>query len=479
MIFLMGSITHASDNRSAPNVFSSGSTISSSQMNENFNFLASEIREKEVNCNNGETISDAINEGYNSLTIYGTCDGGVMVYMFDPNPFGVTYSQMSNKPISHLIIKGGDSNRTSKIINTTGGMGSMVTSKGYLQLYNLTFNDKIGVNDGGMLDATKITYEVTVTGKDNRIGAYGNSQLTIHESTINAEIGISESSLGIIKETIINIPTGGNEALYVSEVSHLELEDNSQVNGRISVYEKSNIDIDEVTINCNALDSCIDVNNSSIEFDDVTMTTTSVNYSVLNIYAGSKASIRNSTITADGNSELLSVRGNSIIELHDSTVTSGDGRAIYLSNNSNMDAYNATITRTTNTPTMAIDKFSSFQISGSTSISDIYCYDPYVKIENYENISFTKNNTCDGYKNFAPEYRSINSGTCESNGYKKLISHHECAQATNTIRIEAENNGEVPVGCFRKTSGLVMFNTYFSGINAEENTIVNEIWCKE
>ena len=57
MIFVMGSITNASDNRSAPNVFSSGSTISSSQMNENFNFLASEIREKDVNCDNGETIS--------------------------------------------------------------------------------------------------------------------------------------------------------------------------------------------------------------------------------------------------------------------------------------------------------------------------------------------------------------------------------------------------------------------------------------
>ena len=84
MILVVGSITQASDNRSAPNVFSSGSTISSSQMNENFNFLASEIREKDVNCDNGETITDAINEGYNSLTIYGTCDGGIMVYMFDP-----------------------------------------------------------------------------------------------------------------------------------------------------------------------------------------------------------------------------------------------------------------------------------------------------------------------------------------------------------------------------------------------------------
>ena len=31
--------------------------------------------------------------------------------MFDPNPFGVTYSQMSNKPVNHLIIKGGESLR--------------------------------------------------------------------------------------------------------------------------------------------------------------------------------------------------------------------------------------------------------------------------------------------------------------------------------------------------------------------------------
>ena len=70
MILTVGSFTQASDNRSAPNVFSSGSTISSSQMNENFNFLASKLREQEVNCNNGETISGAINEGYDSLTIH-------------------------------------------------------------------------------------------------------------------------------------------------------------------------------------------------------------------------------------------------------------------------------------------------------------------------------------------------------------------------------------------------------------------------
>ena len=67
-------------------------------------------------------------------------------------------------------------------------------------------------------------------------------KLRIENSTIDAEIGISESSLGILKDTIVNIPSN-NESLYVSEVSHLEIEDNSQINGRISIYEKSYIDV--------------------------------------------------------------------------------------------------------------------------------------------------------------------------------------------------------------------------------------------
>ena len=53
-LLLLSTIAFGSDNRSAPNVFSSGSTISSSQMNENFNFLASEIREKDVDCEWGD-----------------------------------------------------------------------------------------------------------------------------------------------------------------------------------------------------------------------------------------------------------------------------------------------------------------------------------------------------------------------------------------------------------------------------------------
>ena len=182
----------------------------------------------------------------------------------------------------------------------------MVTSKGYLQLYNLTFNDKININDGGMISATDITYEVTVTGEESRIGAYGNSELYISKSTINAEVDVSESSLGIIKETTINFPN--DTALSVQEVSHVELEDSSTVNGRISVYNKSFLDANDSTINCNSVNSCMYINNSEVEFYSMTINATNIQYSVLDMSYGSKGNISQTNITADSDTAGINLR---------------------------------------------------------------------------------------------------------------------------------------------------------------------------
>ena len=85
---------------------------------------------------------------------------------------------MLNKPISHLIIKGGDSNRTAKIINTSGGMKSNIMSNGTLQLYNLT-NDSLNINDGSVLMLNGVDYEALNLENDeySRIGISGNSFL--------------------------------------------------------------------------------------------------------------------------------------------------------------------------------------------------------------------------------------------------------------------------------------------------------------
>ena len=285
MILVMGSITHASDNRSAPNVFSSGSTISSSQMNENFNFLASEIREKDVYCDNGETITDAINEGYNSLTIYGTCDGGFMVYMLNPIPFGIDISQMINKPITHLIIKGGDSNRASIIQNTSDGMNSNVMTNGFLQLYNLTFNDKLNVNDGSVLYLNQVNFESLNLGEDeySEINIYANSNAIIRDSNITAELRASENSNINIEKSTLSPSSNSKYSLVAKKNSHIDSEeltlsgeininrgsswsdDNSVINAdSIYISQSGSVEIYESTINCDDSDSdCITVRESS------------------------------------------------------------------------------------------------------------------------------------------------------------------------------------------------------------------------
>ena len=43
---------------------------------------------------------------------------------------------------------------------TTGGMNSKCFDKRYLQLYNLTFNDKLNVNDGSVLFMNEVNLNV-------------------------------------------------------------------------------------------------------------------------------------------------------------------------------------------------------------------------------------------------------------------------------------------------------------------------------
>ena len=120
-----------------------------------------------------------------------------MVYILDPSPFGINFSDMSNKPISHLIIKGGDADRAATITNTAGGMNSMVVRGGFLQLYNITFNDKLNVGDGSVLIADEMNYEV-LNGESAKLGVYGTSYIKLNNTSISAEVYISTGSFANI-----------------------------------------------------------------------------------------------------------------------------------------------------------------------------------------------------------------------------------------------------------------------------------------
>ena len=186
-----------------------------------------------------------------------------LVYMMDPTPFGINFTR-PNKSINHLI-KGGSENRDAKIVNTSGGMHSMVTTKGFLQLYNLTLNDRLNVSDGSVLFIDNINFEVTNT-QDKELSAYGNSYLSIQNSTITGEVQVSTASVANIEKTIFYKVDSEDSVLSLDRNSYGELEE-STVNGRISIYDGSNLEEDDSIINCdNTNHSCVNVSNSLLDF---------------------------------------------------------------------------------------------------------------------------------------------------------------------------------------------------------------------
>ena len=227
-LLLLSTLAFGSDNRSAPNVFSSGSTISSSQMNENFNFLASEIREKDVNCNNGETITDAINEGYNSLTIYGSCNSAIGVYRLDPSPFGWNYSDMPNKPLSSLIIKGGNNDGSDSISTpTTGNFKFFVKDNSFVQLIKITLTSEISIYEGSMLRMDDVTLNGYVSINNNATFLSYDSNIT----SMNDEpaIKIKANSHAHVENTNITGSTTGYEAIWLWNNGSIMLQGTSSV----------------------------------------------------------------------------------------------------------------------------------------------------------------------------------------------------------------------------------------------------------
>ena len=477
MVGLLAMPSHASDNRSAPNVFSSGSTISSSKMNENFNFLASEMREKSVYCDNGETINDAINEGYNSLIIYGTCDGAFMVYQMDPTPFGINLDDLPNKPISHLRIKGGGQNRSSTISNTSGGMTSMVTTTGFLQLINLTFNDKLNVSDGSVLFIDDIFYSVQVSGESNKLSAYGSSYMGLKNSTVNSELQISTGSVGNIENSIINKPESEYNAISIDRGSYAGIE-SSTISGQLSIWMGASCEIEESTI-----DGTINIGYQSVgRLEDTALNGDGNNNRTLKITHNSHAGLKGTTSINGfaGEDQTIWLWNNSTIEIQDtSTVSAPSGaRAIgiqqnsaaILSNNPTINSIDETtitldtngsleinddsqITRTDDTSNteIFIDATSAVNINGNSTMNgDISCGAITSHINTGgENTSVNIDSNCNGYQNLIPNFIKVTTGTCESNGYQELYSQHECALAYGG-RIRSEEYQDDPTGCFEQ-----------------------------
>ena len=73
-------------------------------------------------------------------------------------------------------------------------MNSNVMKNSYLQLIDLTFNDKIYVNNESSLELFNIEYQVMKDGESLELEASRNSHLTEEDSSIHGRISLGNNS---------------------------------------------------------------------------------------------------------------------------------------------------------------------------------------------------------------------------------------------------------------------------------------------
>ena len=221
-----------------PHTFTSGETISSSQMNENFNYLLSRsggINEKTVDCGsdgNGSGIQKAIDEGFNSIIIKGHCLENL--------------SQKNGNLLSLIILRGYHNDKLlDKIIDNSSNNEKLIDfgPSSFLKIDNLTLSGgakSIVIQANSTLWAENLIVEnYTEKGIEvvsSSVGWLGNIKVDgTKQDTDDVGIHVSNSSYAyIFGETAVNgnnnntggISVGGASNIWIS--GNLTMDSNKQ-----------------------------------------------------------------------------------------------------------------------------------------------------------------------------------------------------------------------------------------------------------
>ena len=191
-----------------PHTFTSGETISSSQMNENFNYLLSRsggINEKTVDCGsdgNGSGIQKAIDEGFNSIIVKGHCLENL--------------SQKTGNLLSLIILRGYHNDKLlDKIFDNSSNNEKLIDfgPSSFLKIDNLTLSGgakSIVIQSNSTLWAENLIVEnYTEKGIEvvsSSVGWLGNIKVDgTKQDTDDVGIHVSNSSYAyIFGETAVN-----------------------------------------------------------------------------------------------------------------------------------------------------------------------------------------------------------------------------------------------------------------------------------
>ena len=221
-----------------PHTFTSGETISSSQMNENFNYLLSRsggINEKTVDCGsdgNGSGIQKAIDEGFNSIIVKGHCLENL--------------SQKTGNLLSLIILRGYHNDKLlDKIFDNSSNNEKLIDfgPSSFLKIDNLTLSGgakSIVIQANSTLWAENLIVEnYTEKGIEvvsSSVGWLGNIKVDgTKQDTDDVGIHVSNSSYAyIFGETAVNgnnnntggISVGGASNIWIT--GNLTMDSNKQ-----------------------------------------------------------------------------------------------------------------------------------------------------------------------------------------------------------------------------------------------------------
>ena len=141
------------------NSFQEGDVLSAEKMNENFEYLEQQFRGARattVNCAAGETINEAIENGFSDITVSGTCAENLVFGITNPN-FGYSGQLIPR----FLRLSGTDS--SAKITDTSNNTQKLIMIQG---------------------GATVLIEDLTLEGGDDGVVSAGNSDLTLNDVII-------------------------------------------------------------------------------------------------------------------------------------------------------------------------------------------------------------------------------------------------------------------------------------------------------
>ena len=414
------------------NTFSDGDTISAEKMNQNFQALvnSNHIRATAVNCGAGETINAAIANGFNDITISGTCSENLLFSVWhdstvdDRSPSGklaprylrlsgadtnakimdassnadsvISVSGGTTLVLKGIIISGGQwgvsAARNSNLLMTGG-----VTVEGFTERGITAFDSSyLGVDEGGVtirggssanhgiyleMGADAWVHTTDISNVETGITLYGGSFLYLHDFAINASIkGINfgkatvrqyGDGVGLIQGTSGAAVTVSRGIFETSSEASFEIK--NLKGGKVFDFWQSQGEANNLKVNgfdiTESGESAIEIGmGSSVSFRSIEISG-SCNDNFIGVKSGSVVDIRDSTIVATSTGRGIDVGGSSYLNFRNSTIsgTAIDGNLVNIGSGSRAEIRDSTISGTaTNDSLVSINGSSSVGIRDST-----------------------------------------------------------------------------------------------------------------